>query len=194
MLDRATQNLFQPDLPPDGLREPRAPVLEDAGIPAAPTQASIGRDRRAFTIPRPWRGAGSLIARARAARRKARHFPLPLLIVLAVSRLAVGGRSSPSAPNAARPKQEAPAAPATRLRRDVARAVPAKGLAPRRPSRQVYRRRQPCPDVTTPGSAPRTPPVSPAAPTTIAPPPGETRAPQPVVGSDGGGREFGFEH
>jgi hypothetical protein len=196
MLDRSTPNLFQADRPPDGLQETPAAPLEDAGIPARPTVAHARTERgHSFTLPRPWRGAGSLAWGARAAWRSARHLLTPLLIVLAVSRLAAGGCSSLSASDATRPNPVAPTLSAAHVRRPAARTVPARRVACRRPIRHAHRRRPPAPPVTTPRWAPRTPPISPAAAlATIAPSPSGTPVPDPKVGTDGEGQEFGFEH
>jgi hypothetical protein len=192
MLDRSTTNLFQAE-PPDASPESSPASLEDADVPAdstVPTPAEIRQ--RSPTSVFPLFGARHR-ARATTAWRNARHYLTPLLIVLAVFRLATGGCNSESAstPSAVTPRPFG-------VRARLARPAHAKSVVPsKRPAvrtHQHHRYRQSARPVTSGAPQPNALPTSPAAVIPkAAPPSGEATAVQSSATTRGGGQEFGFE-
>ena|SRR5580700_2351552 len=191
MLDRST-NLFQAE-PPDVLPEPPLTPLEDADVPvdsAVPTPAEIRQQPPTSAFPQ--LGARHR-ARARTAWRNARHFLTPLLIVLAVSRLATGGCNSESAPT--------PSAVTPRpfgVRAHLARPAHAESVVPSKlpavRTHQHHRYRRSARPVTSVAPLPNALPTSPAAVIPkAAPPSGEAAVVQSSATTRGGDQEFGFE-
>lgn len=187
MLDRSTSNLFQAE-PSDASPEPPPTLFEEAGAQAAPSiPARARRQRPTFTFHR---FGARLRNRIGAAWRHARYFLTPLLIVLAVYRLAAGGCSSPSAPT---PNAVTPRGSSARVQRVLAKALPTKRGVPEKPHvGRAHRSREPTRANAAAASLSRVSPTP--APATIAAPPGETRAARPVAATHGEGHEFGFEH
>jgi hypothetical protein len=191
MLDRSTTNLFQAE-PPDALPEPPPTPGEDADVPAdstVPTPAEIRQQPPTSAFPQ---FGACHRARARTAWRNARHFLTPLLIVLAVSRLATGGCNSESAPT--------PSAVTPRpfgVRAHLARPAHAKSVVPsKRPAVRTHqhRRYRQSRPVTSVAPQPNGLPTSPAAVIPkAAPPSDEATAVQSSATTRGGGQEFGFE-
>jgi hypothetical protein len=192
MLDRSTTNLFQAE-PPDALPESPPTPFEDADVPtdsAVPMSAEIRQQPPTFAFPQ--LGARHR-ARARTAWRNARHFLTPLVIILAVSRLATGGCNSESAPT--------PSAVTPRpfgVRAYLARPAHTESVVPSKLSavriHQHHRYRRSARPVTSVVPQPNALPTLPAAVIPeAAPPSGEAIAVQSSATTRGAGQEFGFE-